>query len=223
MNRQLSLTPTEAEKFKALAVGESMRIVREGVSDDPIHPEGIWSCEGCGRTYPEYINGCVNDHGSPRGVRLAIPEGPMPPVEFVQACAPCETCGDHRSLWHIGTKKNGRPSEWRPCPDCRIELMGPMDVLRCGRERRHERHGSHTWNVQCQDDSPHREDVFCPGYAAEIGLVVPPTVTLGYAYAVGEPLPIVAFGGSSGSCSSTGWFVRSKPMRRDRRPRPTCG
>lgn len=41
---------------------------------DPIHPEGIYECEGCGRTYPEYINGCVNDHESPRGVRLVVME-----------------------------------------------------------------------------------------------------------------------------------------------------
>jgi hypothetical protein len=25
---------------------------------DPIHPEGIYACEGCGRTLAEYINGC---------------------------------------------------------------------------------------------------------------------------------------------------------------------
>ncbi len=27
---------------------------------DPIHPEGIYQCEGCARTYPEYVNGCVD-------------------------------------------------------------------------------------------------------------------------------------------------------------------
>lgn len=29
------------------------------VGRDPIHPEGIYVCEGCGQTYPEYVNGCV--------------------------------------------------------------------------------------------------------------------------------------------------------------------
>ena len=24
-----------------------------------MRPEGIWACEGCGRTYREYFNGCV--------------------------------------------------------------------------------------------------------------------------------------------------------------------
>ena len=37
-------------------------------------PEGIYACNGCGRTYAEYINGCVEDHAAPRSVRLAIPE-----------------------------------------------------------------------------------------------------------------------------------------------------
>lgn len=41
---------------------------------DPFHPEGIYRCNGCGRTYPEYVNGCVNDHPSPRRVELVVPE-----------------------------------------------------------------------------------------------------------------------------------------------------
>lgn len=38
--------------------------------------EGIWQCENpeCRRTYPEYINGCVEEHASPRGVKLIIEE-----------------------------------------------------------------------------------------------------------------------------------------------------
>jgi len=27
---------------------------------DPWHPEGIYQCQGCGRTYPEYVNGCIS-------------------------------------------------------------------------------------------------------------------------------------------------------------------
>jgi len=41
---------------------------------DPWHPEGIYQCDGCGRTYPEYVNGCVNDHPAPRKVVLVIPD-----------------------------------------------------------------------------------------------------------------------------------------------------
>lgn len=28
------------------------------MSADPIHPEGLYACEGCRATFPEYINGC---------------------------------------------------------------------------------------------------------------------------------------------------------------------
>lgn len=49
---------------------------------DPIHPEGIYRCNGCGRTYPEYVNGCVEDHLPPRRVVLVIPEGtPLGPLK----------------------------------------------------------------------------------------------------------------------------------------------
>ena len=36
--------------------------------------EGIWQCEGCGQIYPEYVNGCVEDHEPPRAVVLRIEE-----------------------------------------------------------------------------------------------------------------------------------------------------
>ena len=32
--------------------------------------EGIYRCEGCGKTHPEYINGCIEDHKAPRRVSL---------------------------------------------------------------------------------------------------------------------------------------------------------
>lgn len=66
------------------------------MSGDPIHPEGIYVCEGCGRTYPEYINGCVEDHGSPRKVVLAagdeaVVETPTPVVTRYQSyCSECD-------------------------------------------------------------------------------------------------------------------------------------
>ena len=92
-----------------------------------------------------------------------------PPVEFVQACAPCETCGDQRIATSGGPGyfKGGRlhhlaggqtVMEIR-CPDCCIELVGP-----CPYER------DHTWLTDC---------VNCSNSG---------TITLGHAYAVGEPL-----------------------------------
>lgn len=47
-----------------------------------------------------------------------VPMGP--PVEFVQACTPCETCSGQRRS----------PSGLWFCPDCRIELVGPCET--CG-------------------------------------------------------------------------------------------
>ena len=42
---------------------------------DPWHPEGIYQCSGCGRTYPEYVNGCVNTHSHLSSkVVLIVPE-----------------------------------------------------------------------------------------------------------------------------------------------------
>ncbi len=42
--------------------------------------EGIFQCQGCQRTYPEYLNGCLDDHpGSSRKVVLVV-EAPMPVV-----------------------------------------------------------------------------------------------------------------------------------------------
>lgn len=46
----------------------------EDMSGDPWHPEGIYQCNGCGRTYLEYVNGCVEDHGEPRKVALVLPD-----------------------------------------------------------------------------------------------------------------------------------------------------
>jgi hypothetical protein len=42
------------------------------MSGDPIHPEGIYRCSGCGCIYPEYVNGCVHDHPAPRRVELVV-------------------------------------------------------------------------------------------------------------------------------------------------------
>lgn len=42
--------------------------------DDPWHPEGIYQCNGCGRVYPEYVNGCVAHESWPRKVTLVVQE-----------------------------------------------------------------------------------------------------------------------------------------------------
>lgn len=61
---------------------------------------------------------CANPCGNaPDGSRRLQ----IPPVEFVQACAPCETCGGTRIEPYPGGKQH-------PCPFCRIELVGPMLV-----------------------------------------------------------------------------------------------
>lgn len=39
------------------------------------NPEGPHQCEGCGRNYAEYVNGCVEDHPAPRKV-VAVPTPP---------------------------------------------------------------------------------------------------------------------------------------------------
>lgn len=50
------------------------QIQTRSIGFDPIHPEGIYACEGCGRVYPEYLNGCLDDHGGSRRVALVAPE-----------------------------------------------------------------------------------------------------------------------------------------------------
>lgn len=46
----------------------------DAATGDPWHPEGIYQCNGCGRTFPEYNNGCPFDHPAPRKVVLVVPE-----------------------------------------------------------------------------------------------------------------------------------------------------
>lgn len=104
-----------------------------------------------------------------------------PPVEFVQACAPCETCGDQRIATSGGPGyfKGGRlhhlaggqtVMEIR-CPDCCIELVSPC--LLCGGSGR-------------TLGGPLGEDVGDCRCAMTEGLIV-----FGHAYAVGSPLPII--------------------------------
>ena len=81
-----------------------------------------------------------------------------PPAEFVAACAPCETCDDTRNLRLF-------PRHVDPCPDCRIELVGPCLNL-----------------AHCQNGE---DDCWCTYETVN-------TVTLGYGYPVGQPLPIIS-------------------------------
>lgn len=90
-----------------------------------------------------------------------------PPADLLAAAAPCETCGGSRRLWHIGTVATG-PSEWRGCPDCRITLVGECPT--CADRAEWCRYGD-----GLPDDNP----------ACSNG-----NITLGYAYPVGEALPI---------------------------------
>jgi len=119
-------------------------------------------------------------------VREGWPEGyesvvsPVPPVEFVQACAPCEACDGTCFVIF----RNGDLSETyygpTPCPDCRIELVGPCPDC-----------GGDGWTAE--------HDSSCDGYERCYALGCPVQVqcascqftgiaTLGHAYAVGEPL-----------------------------------
>lgn len=144
-DRTITPTPTEAEKFTALAVGESMWIVRAGTFRPSTRPGGM---EG------------IYD----------------PPVEFVQACAPCETCEGSRldDAW-CGTVCRDMGCTERECPprcsECKLAVHPPC--RRCGGG------GQDTTRIiptQC---------FVCSG----TGRGYP----LGYAYAVGEPLPMVGY------------------------------
>ena len=98
-----------------------------------------------------------------------------PPVEFALACAPCKN-PTHRLDHRTGLPIARNPSELGPgmhvnsyscvpCPDCRIELVGPCWT--------HDADLSATAHAHC--------------------------TTLGYAYAVGKPLPIYGDDGDDGA------------------------
>ena len=94
-------------------------------------------------------------------VREGWPEGyesvvsPVPPVEFVQACAPCEnediTC-------HCGCEG--------PCPDCRIELVGLCPRCDGRGEVKFD-----NWGDQCPRCSSHGTVIL--GYAYPVGSPLP--------------------------------------------------
>mgnify|MGYP000852483563 CR=1 FL=1 len=150
-----------------------------------------------------------------------------PPVEFVEACAPCETCGNARR--RTVRDLSGVETFGVPCPDCRIELVGPCPtcngggmIAHCGRTD----NGSdgpcvlapHADNFPCYGEGDVASD-WSPVSWCDCGICScgshqawtdqgpcgfcherprPGTVTLGFAYAVGEPLPIVLCGSGHG-------------------------
>jgi len=156
-DRTITLGTTEAEKFAALAVGESMWIAREGDGCTCSSDGGTWAGGG----------------GFPLSCPICHDADSVPPVEFVQACAPCE-----RNAWGLDH------GPLFPCVVCRIELVGPCP--NCNGDG---------WWVDADPDPRTGEpgepyQVFCQQCGEEgdgAGIV-----TLGHAYAVGEPLPICA-------------------------------
>lgn len=94
---------------------------------------------------------------------LRWPES-SPPAEFTQACAPCECDGSRIDPLHRAVPD--RQHLRRACTDCRIELVGPC--------------------FDCADD---------PDYSGEFALICTNclgdfSVHVGWADAVGQPLPI---------------------------------
>ena len=146
----------------------------------------------------------VRDGDWPKACPLADPESCNgehcdcrlgPPAEFVQACAPCETCHSTRrsSEWDVYDMRHNAP-----CPDCCIELVGSCPT--CAGDTNDEFHpcaksqrdGQHC-NCSMEQDHCH----WCGlEWLGDGEIDCPPckntkTVTLGYAYAVGQPLPII--------------------------------
>ena len=115
------------------------------------------------------------------------------PAEFVQACAPCGTCGDGRHFgvchdcWAMTTgpwcPNCGGDCGDVPCPACRIELVGPCPHP-ANRLTRPLDGNYGAGGQKCRD---------CLAYRTDYTDWSPPeaTVTLGHAYAIGQPLPIV--------------------------------
>lgn len=89
-----------------------------------------------------------------------------PPVEFVQACAPCWMCGSRHEFPAIVGMRGPMP-----CPDCRIELVGPCRNPQCCNAAR-------SLPLDCG---------WCRSTMHANG-----TVTLGHAYAIGQPLLLTA-------------------------------
>lgn len=92
-------------------------------------------------------------------------EANAPPAEFMQACAPCETC--HDPIAHM--LMVGITGRYDPCPDCRIELVGPCLVCKGA-------------GFLVNDDG-YRTLCSCGG-----GRCIS---TIGHAYAAGKPMPII--------------------------------
>lgn len=198
MTRTLQLTPAEVAAWADVPEGGTFWLVRDGVEDD----------------LDQFI----------REENLPVERGLLhPPAEFVQACAPCETCGNARR--RTVRDLSGVETFGVPCPDCRIELVGPCPtcngggmIAHCGRTD----NGSdgpcvlapHADNFPCYGEGDVASDwspvSWCSCGRCSCGSLqawteqgpcqycheqpTPGTVILGHAYAVGQPLPITGDG-----------------------------
>lgn len=103
----------------------------------------------------------------------------QPPADLVAAAAPCETCRGSRWDW-ASAEDDMEPNDPRlRCPDCRIELLG--ECQRCC--------GTGTLKATAEEQRIMADPtlrihscLWCNGDGA---------VTLGYAYPVGDVLPII--------------------------------
>lgn len=198
----IKLTLTEVPLWREVPEGGTFWLVRE--------PSYDLRCDNCGGSASLPLERRCENH-------LAKP---TPPAEFVQACAPCETCGNARR--RTVRDLSGVETFGVPCPDCRIELVGPCPtcngggmIAHCGRTD----NGSdgpcvlapHAENFPCYGDGDVASDgspvSWCSCGRCSCGSLqawteqgpcqycheqpTPGTVTLGHAYAVGQPLPIV--------------------------------
>lgn len=143
-----------------------------------VHDGHLWIVRKGGR--PAVVLGCASPaEDGVHSVSYSDGVGPCewcgapvpPPADLLAAAAPCETCrGD-------GIDRSFYFGEDRPCPDCRITLVGecPHDCKRFyGKVPGYLRGSNWAW-VPC----------WCDGTG---------TVTLGYAYPASEVLRILAPG-----------------------------
>ena len=172
MTRTLQLTSTETAAWEQVPEGGTFWLVGEGEPECSLG----WECDD-------------TTHDGRCGEA-------RPPAEFVQACAPCGTCEDGCDIAscpdcgleytdpcarHLAAGHHPSADPYGDmvdcggcCPNCRIELMGPCPDC------------DGTGN---QSMDPTRCCWNCGGNG---------TITLSFAYAVGEPLPIVLCGSGHG-------------------------
>ncbi len=130
---------------------------------------------------------CPSPHSCPPLTRQMCRYGGVhPPADLVAAAMPCETCGGRRKVT-VSETYHGDGWIDRPCYDCRITLLGECPECR-GRggwrqvwdDERGIRH-EEWWNCRACGGVSNKDD-----WRRGSG-----TVTLGYAYPVGDPAALV--------------------------------